>query len=77
MSITQMKQWIEDSLWSWINCIVFRLDYNDHIDYCAFWEELNLGYYQMRDEFLMSQPNFDPYNLSGRDPFYSYVMSKK
>jgi hypothetical protein len=25
----------------------------------------------------MSQPGFDPYNLSGRDSYYTYVMSKK
>jgi len=25
----------------------------------------------------MSQPNFDPYNLSGRDPYYTYMMRKK
>jgi hypothetical protein len=72
-----MKKWFEDAWWSWGNCIQFRLDYNDRIDYCAFWEELNTGYYQMEDEYIMSQPNFDSYNLSGRDPYYSYVMSKK
>jgi hypothetical protein len=72
-----MKTWFEDAWWSWGNCIHFRLDYNDRIDYCAFWEELNMGYYQMQDEYIMSQPGFDPYNLSGRDPYYSYVMSKK
>jgi hypothetical protein len=57
--------------------IMFRLDYNDNIDRCAFFEELNYGWCQMQDEYSMSQPNFDPYNLSGRDPYYSYVMSKK
>jgi len=31
----------------------------------------------MEDEYKMAQPNFDPYNLSGRDSYYSYVMSKK
>jgi len=25
----------------------------------------------------MSQPGFDPYNLSGRDPYYTYMMRKK
>jgi hypothetical protein len=75
--LTKFVEWIEDCYWSWGNCIEFRLDYNDRIDYCAFWEELNLGYYQMEDEYLMSQPGFDPYNLSGRDPYYTYMMSKK
>ena len=69
--------WVEDTYWSWRNCIGFRLDYNDRIDYYAFWEEINAGYYQMQDEYSMSDPRFDPYNLSGRDPYYSYVMSKK
>ena len=73
-----MKTWIEDTLWSWRNCIHFRfVNYNDNIDRCAFFEELNLGWIQMQDEYIMSQPNFDPYNLSGRDPYYSYMMRKK
>jgi hypothetical protein len=38
--------WVEDCYWSWRNCIGFRLDYNDRIDYCAFWEEINIGYYR-------------------------------
>lgn len=68
-------RWIENSLWSWKNCIDFRFDkYEDNIDRCAFFEELSLGYIQMEDEYIMSQPNFDPYNLSGRDPYYSYMM---
>jgi hypothetical protein len=70
-------EWVENSYLSWRNCIGFRQDYNDRIDYCAFWKEINVGYYQMQDEYIMSQPNFDPYNLSGRDSYYSYVMSKK
>ena len=77
MLITQMKQWIEDSLWSWKNCIDFRLQLEDNVDRLAFFEELSSGYTQMKDEYLMSQPGFDPYNLSGRDPYYSYVMGKK
>ena len=40
-------KWVEDAWWSWGNCIHFRLDYNDRIDYCAFFEELNFGWYQM------------------------------
>jgi Protein of unknown function (DUF1778) len=43
-----MKRWIEDALWSIRNCISFRfIDYNDHIDRLAFFEELNIGWYQM------------------------------
>jgi hypothetical protein len=43
-----MKEWIENSLWSWKNCIDFRFDtYVDNIDRCAFFEEINNGWYQM------------------------------
>ena len=74
----KMKKWFEDAWWSWGNCISFRfVDYNDNIDRCAFFEELNYGWSQMRYEYLMSQPNFDPYNLSGRDSYYSYTMKNK
>jgi hypothetical protein len=31
----------------------------------------------MQDEYMMNQPDFDPWNLSGRDSYYSYVMSQK
>ena len=73
----KFKTWIEDSLWSWANCIYFRfVEYNDNIDRCAFFEELNCGWVQMQDEYIMCQPGFDPYNLSGRDPYYSYMMKK-
>jgi len=46
-------------------------------DWYAFFEELSAGWIEMEDEYVMSQPGFDPYNLSGRDSYYSYVMSKK
>ena len=73
-----MKKWFEDAWWSWGFCISFRfVDYNDNIDRCAFFEELNYGWVQMEDEYKMAQQNFDPYNLSGRDPYYSYMMRKK
>jgi hypothetical protein len=55
----------------------FRLNLEDNIDRLAFFEELSIGSIQMEDEYIMSQPNFDPYNLSGRDSYYSYVMRKK
>ena len=72
-----MKRWIDDVLWSWKNCIDARLQLEDNIDRLAFFEELSWGYMQMEDEWIMNQPNFDPYNLSGRDPYYSYVMRNK
>ena len=46
--IYQMKLWIEDVYWSIQNCINYRfVEYNDHIDRLAFFEELNSGWYQM------------------------------
>ena len=72
-----MKKWFEDAWWSWANCIYFRLQLEDNVDRLAFFEELSSGYIQMLDEYLMSQPGFDPYNLSGRDPYYSYMMETK
>ena len=66
-----MKQWIEDSYWAWSNAWYFRFDsYEDAIDRGAFFEEINLGWLQMYGEDL------DPWNLQGRDSYYSYVMSK-
>ena len=73
----KFKIWIEESLWSWRNCIDFRLQLEDNIDRLAFFEELSIASIQMEDEWVMSQPNFDPYNLSGRDFYYSYVMKKR
>ena len=73
-----MKKWFEDAWWSWKCCIHSRfVDYNDNIDRCAFFEELNSGWYQMKYEYHMSQPGFDFWNLSGRDLYYSYVMKNK
>ena len=73
----KFKIWIEESLWSWRNCIDFRLQLEDNIDRLAFFEELSIGSIQMEDEWVMCQPNFGPYNLSGRDSYYSYVMKNK
>ena len=76
MLITQMKQWIDDVYWSWKNCIDARLQLEDNIDRLAFFEELSWGYMQMEDEWIMTRPGFDPYNLSGRDPYYSEVFKR-
>jgi hypothetical protein len=73
----KFRIWLVDSYWSWKNCIGARLNLEDNIDRLMFFEELSSGFIQMRDEWIMSQPEFDPYNLSGRDPYYSYVMKKK
>lgn len=66
--------------------IMFETFINGFIDiwYCwesyrnggDIWEDINIGYTQMQDEYLMSQPGFDPYNLSGRDCFYTYILSQ-
>jgi hypothetical protein len=70
-----MKQWFEDAWWSWGCCIHSRfVDYNDNIDRCCFFEELNYGWYKMESDYRMSDPKFDPYNMRGRDVYYSYVM---
>ena len=43
-----MWNWIENSLWNWRNAISYRFNhYTDNIDRCAFFEELNYGWYQM------------------------------
>jgi hypothetical protein len=75
VSMEKFKEWIEESLWAWRNCIDFRLQLEDNIDRCSFFYELNIGWYDMYgDPELDSR---DPYNLSGRDSYYSYVMKKK
>jgi len=71
-----MKQWIDDVYWSWKNCIDSRLNLEDNIDRLMFFEELSSGLMQMTDEWIMSQPGFDPYNLSGRDPYYSEIFKR-
>ena len=47
--------WIKESLWSWRNCIDFRLQLEDNIDRCAFFCEISSGYYEMLDEYIYSQ----------------------
>ena len=72
--ITAMKQWIEDSYWAWKNAWHFRFDsYEDAIDRGAFFEEINIGWIQMyADSYVV-----DPWNLGGRDQYYSLVMGRK
>ncbi len=44
----KFKEWFENSWWNWVNSINYRfVQYNDNIDRCAFFEELNYGWYQM------------------------------
>ena len=54
MSIRTMTEWFSDAYWHWRNVFYFRFsEYNDNIDRCAFFEELNYGWHQMYadDEF--------------------------
>ena len=56
----KFRIWLVDSYWSWKNCIGARLNLEDNIDRLMFFEELSSGFIQMRDEWIMSQPEFDP-----------------
>jgi hypothetical protein len=48
VSMEKIKVWLSNSYWSVLNCFTFRLDnYDDNIDRCAFFEEINSGWYQM------------------------------
>ncbi len=72
--IKSLKTWIDNSWWSWGNAIHFRLDrYEDNIDRCAFFYEISSGWYEMYDPDYLDDR--DPWNLSGRDPYYTYMMS--
>ena len=78
------KEYWQMTKWEWFlegfSNFKYALDcYNDghKYGYYDFWEAINWGYIQMESEYRMSQPNYDPYNLRGRDSYYSYVMSNK
>jgi hypothetical protein len=48
--INVFKSWFENSWWQWGNSIYFRIDrYEDNIDRCAFFYEINRGWYDMYD----------------------------
>ena len=48
--INAFKSWFEDAWWQWGNAIYFRFHtYDDNIDRCAFFYEINLGWYDMYD----------------------------
>ena len=49
------------------NAIYFRFDLQDNIDRCAFFYELNLGWYEMYDPDDMGVR--DPWNLLGRNTY--------
>jgi hypothetical protein len=64
----KLREWIDDSYWGLRNAWYFRFDsYEDNLDRCAFFEELNLGWLQMYS---------DPYdeNPCDRDQYHSLVL---
>ena len=82
MSITRMKEWIENSLWNWANAINYRfVQYNDNIDRCAFFEELNYGWYQMYiypydDMYIPSISEERKNRLGGFPQQYTFYVSE-
>jgi hypothetical protein len=72
MEPTKLQQFLE-GFWCIYNAIYFRLDkYENNIDRCAFFYELNIGWYEMYDPDYLDDR--DPWNLTGRDPHYTYMM---
>jgi len=46
--INAFKSWFDNAWWQWGNAIHFRIDrYEDNIDRCAFFYEINNGWYEM------------------------------
>ncbi len=55
-----MTNWIKDCFWCWVNAFGYRFaHYQFELDRCAFFEEINLGYYEM-----YIYPYDDMYNLT-------------
>ena len=70
---SKLKQFLE-GFWCIYNAVYFRLDkYENNIDRCAFFYELNIGWYGMYDPDYLDDR--DLWNLSGRDPYYVHMMS--
>lgn len=67
----KLREWIEDSWWSWRNAWYFRFDsYEDNLDRCAFLESICIGWLEM----YADPYDEDPWNLRGRDQYYSLVL---
>ena len=67
--LEMVSEWFSDAYWHWRNVFYFRFsEYNDNIDRCAFFEELNYGWLQMyHGECDDPIPDgVDPWNLCGR-----------
>ena len=77
-----MWNWIENSLWNWRNAISYRFNYyTDNIDRCAFFEELNYGWYQMYiypydDMYIPSISEERKNRLGGLPQEYTFYVSE-
>ena len=57
------------------NAIYFRFDLEDNIDRCAFFYELNIGWYDMYHPDNMDER--DPWNYLGGNPHYTTYTLRK
>jgi len=64
--MTKLQRFL-DGFGAIYNAIYFRFDLQDNIDRCAFFYELNLGWYEMYDPDDMGVR--DPWNLLGRNTY--------
>lgn len=78
----KFREWFENSWWNWANCINFRfVEYNDNIDRCAFFEEINYGWYQMYiypydDEYYPTISEERESRLGGFPQQYTFYVSE-
>ena len=61
--MTKLQRFL-DGFGAIYNAIYFRFDLEDNIDRCAFFYELNFGWYDMYDPDYLDDR--DPWNLLGR-----------
>lgn len=72
--LEMVSEWFSDAYWHWRNVFYFRFDsYEDAIDRGAFFEEINIGWIEM----YVDPYDVDPWNLRGRDLYYSLVMGRE
>ena len=62
--MTKLQRFL-DGFGAIYNAIYFRFDLQDNIDRCAFFYEINIGWYEMYDPDDMGVR--DPWNLLGRN----------
>jgi hypothetical protein len=72
--MTKLQRFLE-GFWCIYNAVYFRFDLEDNIDRCAFFYELSSGWHHMYDPDYLDDR--DPWNLGGRDPYITYMMSNK